>query len=251
MIAWFVKLRLDLTHYLERVGHISPARPKLGRLVLVEPRLAWHGWRIAIRRRITTTDEVVELAELFVAIIDDARAANVGRRLAKRTAWRAVYEMSGGRVAALPHSAEVATVALTVRSAPAVEQPAPTVPVQSESVDGVHADRPEPSTGQPSAPTGPSTDRATTDRPSAPESTTRPSRTVRRAPSAVRLVWSPAVRENAAALRARYGSALPSSVRKVRDDMGWSADRAKPAVQAYIAGADQQSADDEEERAAS
>lgn len=48
---------------------------------------------------------------------------------------------------------------------------------------------------------------------------------------------APTAVENARQLRARYGDSLPSTYR-IREDMKWSADRAKPAVAAYRAGAD-------------
>lgn len=55
---------------------------------------------------------------------------------------------------------------------------------------------------------------------------------------------SPAAVANARLLRDRYGDHLPTD-RKVRDEMGWSYDRATPAIAAYRAGADRQPADDE------
>jgi hypothetical protein len=62
--------------------------------------------------------------------------------------------------------------------------------------------------------------------------------------------WSAPVRRNAAVLRRAYPKGLPRDprtgrvvVRRVREGMRWSNDKASPAVRAYLAGAD---LDDEE-----
>lgn len=59
---------------------------------------------------------------------------------------------------------------------------------------------------------------------------------------------SPAAIANARLLRERYGGQLPTdrSDRQIRDEMGWSYERVSPALAAYRAGADRESADDQE-----
>ena len=54
---------------------------------------------------------------------------------------------------------------------------------------------------------------------------------------------SPAAIANARLLRQRYGDQLPTD-RQVRNEMGWSYDRATPAIAAYLAGADRQQNED-------
>lgn len=230
MIAWFVKLRIDLTHYLEAIGHIPPGRPKLGKLALVAPRVALHAWTVAVRRRVLTTDDAVTNAEVWIMVCDDTYAAlrekktsrRTAKRLAKRTAWLTVYERTGGPSVHAPRTASVETVNVTVRPP---EQP-PTVRLDVPST--VRADE----SVKPSTPRPP--------RPSAPKD---------RPHSGLHMVWSPTVRENAAALRKRYPDGLPPSVRIVRTEMGWSNDKAAPAVRAYNAGADLGNDDQEQERA--
>lgn len=217
LLGWFIKLRLDLTDYWLRIGHIPPARPKLGRLFTVAPRLAIRAWIIAVRRRITTTEQAVSLAEVFLAIVDDAKRAKISTALAKRTAWRKVAEMSGGLLVELPQTAEVEQITVTVRQPEPVTRPS--LPVASSTVDDepVHA---EPST-RPAAKRRTATRRPDADRADGP----------------VRLVYADTVRANAAVLRERYGSDLPSG-RTIRAEMQWSADRTRLAVDAHTAGVD-------------
>lgn len=69
----------------------------------------------------------------------------------------------------------------------------------------------------------------------------------------LRLVDSPAAAANARLLRDRYGDQLPPdrSDRQIRDEMGWSHDRATAALAAYRAGADREATDQSTDRPAS
>jgi hypothetical protein len=87
LILWFVKLRDDYRQYQRHTGQATRPRPKLGALWLVAPRLATRAWVVAARRRISTVDEAVGYAEVWRAVYEDARTADVRRRLARRTAW--------------------------------------------------------------------------------------------------------------------------------------------------------------------
>lgn len=231
LIAWLVKLRLDLTHFLEKIRHIPPARAKLGALWLVAPRIARRAKIVSVRRGIVSREEVVTLAEVWNAIYDDMRSATVKRGLAKRTAWRTVYQMSGGPVVELPRTAEIATVEMTTR--PTVDPTAQ--PTGAPTAEPTDTDSSEPTER-----------RSRPERPADRKPTAKSSRSGGKpTDSGIRLVWSPTVCANAAALRARYGDRLPA-LGTVRKQMDWSYDRAKPAVAAYHAGADQQSGDAEE-----
>jgi hypothetical protein len=120
LILWFVKLRDDYRQFQRESGQAMRPRPKLGALWLVAPRLAARAWVIAARRRISTVDEAVGYAEVWRAVYEDSRAANVRRRLARRTAWRSVAEAAGGVWAELPRTAMVATVDVVRPEAPEV-----------------------------------------------------------------------------------------------------------------------------------
>ncbi len=119
LILWFVKLRDDYRHFQRHTGQATRPRPKLGALWFVAPRLSARAWMIATRRRISTVDEAVGYAEVWRAVFEDARAARVRRRLARRTAWRSVAVAAGGVYAELPRTAEVAAVEVVSRPQPA------------------------------------------------------------------------------------------------------------------------------------
>ena len=110
MILWFVKLRDDYRHFQRSSGQATRPRPKLGALWLVAPRLSARAWVLAARRRISTVDEAVAFAEVWLAVYEDARGAKIRRRLARRTAWRSVAQAAGGVYTELPLTAEVAAV---------------------------------------------------------------------------------------------------------------------------------------------
>jgi hypothetical protein len=118
MVLWFVKLRDDYRHFQRHTGQATRPRPKLGALWLVAPRLSTRAWVVATRRRISTVDEAVGYAEVWRAVYEDARTAKVGRRLARRTAWRSVAEAAGGVWAELPRTAEIAAVQVLNRPSP-------------------------------------------------------------------------------------------------------------------------------------
>src|SRR5258706_8494565 len=115
LVLWFVKLRDDYRQFQRQTGQATRPRPKLGPLWLVAPRLSTRAWVVATRRRISTVDEAVGYAEVWRAVYEDARSANVGRRLARRTAWRLVAEVAGGSWADLPRTAEIAAVQVRQR----------------------------------------------------------------------------------------------------------------------------------------
>jgi hypothetical protein len=115
MVLWFVKLRDDYRHFQRNTGQATRPRPKLGALWLVAPRLSTRAWVVATRRRISTVDEAVGFAEVWRAVYEDSRTAKVGRRLARRTAWRSVAEVAGGVWAELPRTAEIAAVQVLKR----------------------------------------------------------------------------------------------------------------------------------------
>lgn len=117
MVLWFVKLHDDSRQHRRRAGQTSPPRPKFGALWLVAPRLSARAWMIAARRRLSTVDEAVGLAEIWQAVFQDARQAAVSSRLARRTAWRSVAEAAGTPLASLPRTAEIASVSLVSRAA--------------------------------------------------------------------------------------------------------------------------------------
>jgi hypothetical protein len=115
LILWFVKLRDDYRDFQRETGQATRPRPKLGALWIVAPRLSSRAWVIATRRRISTVDEAVGYAEVWRAVFEDARAARVSHRLARRTAWRSVAVAAGGAWAELPQSAEIAAVQVRQR----------------------------------------------------------------------------------------------------------------------------------------
>ena len=115
LILWFVKLRDDYRQFQRQMGQATRPRPKLGALWLVAPRLSTRAWVIATRRRISTVDEAVGYAEVWRAVYEDTRSARIGRRLARRTAWRSVAEVAGGTWAELPRTAEIAAVQVRQR----------------------------------------------------------------------------------------------------------------------------------------
>jgi Protein of unknown function (DUF2637) len=116
LILWFVKLRDDYRQFQRQTGQATRPRPKLGALWVVAPRLSARAWVIAARRRISTVDGAVGLAEVWRAVYEDSRTAKVRRRLARRTAWRSVAQAAGGMWAELPRTAEVAAVDVVQRS---------------------------------------------------------------------------------------------------------------------------------------
>lgn len=128
---------------------------------------------------------------------------------------------------------------------PPVRKPS-TRPPTEPSVDAV-----QPSTvhddDRPTEPSAPSVRR------SRPPSTKPPGRRPSGPSDGLHLVWSPTVRRNAAALREAYPDGLPTkadgsvSVRRIRDELRWTNDKASPAVRAYEAKAD---LDDDSERVA-
>jgi hypothetical protein len=233
-------LRLDLTHYLTRIKHIPPARPKVGLLWLTNPRLAVRAKLIAIERRVTSTDKAVNFATVWIAVYDDTRAHltaqgkkdSAARRLAKRTAWRIVGQMSGAVIVELPGRAEVETVEVSVR----VAEPLAIESSTEQPDDPSTSDRQEPAT-----PSGPSTPaRRQVNRGPSAAST----RTAVKHPSGnLHLVHTDTAKANAAELRRTFPDGLPEyngqpSGSKVRQAMGWSNDKAAPAIKAYLAGAD-------------
>lgn len=234
IVAWFIKLRLELTRYLVSIKHIPPARPKLGKLFTVAPRVATRAWIIAVRRQITTASEATDLAEAWQLYYRDLRRLGTPRDVAHRQAWREIYLRSGGRPAELPTTVQIDQI-VAIRPTETADQP---------------TDRPEP---EPT--TRPTADR-TERRPAfgnRPRSTDRPAtradlRVVRPAGDGRATAGAAA---NAAALRALYPHGLPRNdqgaviVRQIRDRTNWSHDRAANAVKAYEAGADL----DETERA--
>jgi Protein of unknown function (DUF2637) len=133
LILWFVKLRDDYRDFQRQTGQATRPRPKLGALWLVAPRLSLRAWVIATRRRISTVDEAVGYAEVWRAVFEDARAARVSHRLARRTAWRSVAEVAGGARAELPESAEIAAVQVRQRG-PSGEVGSPTRPAVAAAV---------------------------------------------------------------------------------------------------------------------
>jgi len=133
MVLWFVKLRDDYRQFQRHTGQATRPRPKLGALWLVAPRLSTRAWVVATRRRISTVDDAVGYAEVWRAVYEDARAAKVGRRLARRTAWRSVAEVAGGVWAELPRTAEIAAVQVLNRATP---PPDPTDAIASREASG-------------------------------------------------------------------------------------------------------------------
>jgi hypothetical protein len=129
LLLWFVKLRDDYRHFQRETGRATRPRPKLGALWLVAPRLSTRAWVLAARRRISTVDEAVGYAEVWRAVYEDARTANVRRRLSRRTAWRSVAEAAGTVWAELPRTAEVAAVKLITRPSPR-DRPGPPGPAR-------------------------------------------------------------------------------------------------------------------------
>ena len=115
LILWFVKLRDDYRQFQRQTGQAMRPRPKLGALWLVAPRLSARAWVVAARRRISTVDDAVGLAEVWRAVYEDARTTKVRRRLARRTAWRSVAQVAGGTWTELPRTAEVAAVNVVQR----------------------------------------------------------------------------------------------------------------------------------------
>jgi hypothetical protein len=231
IVAWFIKLRLELTRYLVNIGHMPPARPKLGKLFLVAPRVATRAWIIAVRRQVTTTAEATDLAEAWQLYYRDLRRLSQPRDISRRQAWREIYLRSGGRPAELPTTVQIDQIESIRSTTQTAETHQPT------------GDRPEPTTRPPDHPTTAAADRRPptagrlrpTDRPA--------SRTdLRVVRPAGRSTGSAAA--NAAMLRELYPTGLPTNdqgavvVRQIRDRMNWSYDRAVGAVKAYEARAD-------------
>lgn len=262
LISWGVKLWVDLQHYLVRIGHIPPGRPKFGKLLLVAPRVAVRAWAVTVRRRITSGDLAVECAETWMVVYQDTRAAlrragksrTAARRLAKRTALQQLFAMTHGRAFVVPAAAEVQTVAIAMRSTddraePVTDRPTD-APTDRPALAGQSAtDRPTGVDVDRSPTVAPTADRPTvapTDRPALAASTGR--RSAGRADRA-----AAALAENIALLRKQYPGGLPADYTygQVRGDTGWSFERTKPAVDGYRAGlGDADSADQEHQLAA-
>ncbi len=132
LILWFVKLRDDYRHFQRNTGQATRPRPKFGALWLVAPRLTVRAWVLAARRRISTVDESVAYAEVWRAVYEDSRTANVPRVLARRTAWRSVAKAAGVGWAELPRTAEVAAVDVVRRGPEPVPQPNVAIHQQAE-----------------------------------------------------------------------------------------------------------------------
>lgn len=234
-ISWLVKLRIDLTKYLVLIKHIPPGRPKFGKLALVAPRVALHAWTVTVRRRVTDGDTAVECAETWIVVHDDTLVAlrtsgkrrRISRRLAKRTAWRTVFAMTGGPSIAMPRSAVVETVGVTIGSTDdqSAAVHSTTEPTAVEATEPRPIDREAPTIDR----------RPVADR--APRRPTIPRRPIER-PTADH---SAAAIANARLLREHYHpNGLPAnySYGQVRGDTGWSFERTKAAVDAYRDGAD-------------
>lgn len=151
LVLWFVKLRDDYRKFQRQTGQATRPRPKFGTLWLVAPRLTLRAWVIATRRRISVVDDAVGYAEVWRAVYEDARSARVGRRLARRTAWRSVAEVAGGVITELPRTAEIAAVQVMRRSADAgPAAPSAPAPVSTSPVEPAGTVAPTPA-----APTSP------------------------------------------------------------------------------------------------
>jgi hypothetical protein len=211
LLLWFVKFRDDYAEHQRRTGQATPRRPKFGwRMWASAPRLTWRARLVAIRLQLSEVRLATVYAELWLTVYDDA--AGQPGKLRRRTAWRTVMVAACHPVADLPTTVEVATVAVVDRPPPPGAEPEPTAVA----------------------------DRAT---PAGPTKPSRPHRS-RKATKGrpLRMVWSPTVVANARALRDTFGDRLPTD-RQVRDQMGWSYDRARPAIEAHRAGADREPTD--------
>ena len=209
LLLWFVKFRDDYMRHQQGTGQATGRRPRFGwRMWVTAPRLTCRAWLIAIRLQVGEVATAVMYAELWRAV-HRGRATGRSGRERRAAAWRQVMVAAGHPVADIPTVAELATVHLVDRPAPALADQQPTG----------DADQPA------GRPTGQNRPRR------------QPKPTGRRTDRPLRVVWSPTVVANAAMLRARYGDQLPTD-RRVRDEMGWSYDRAKSAIAAYRAGAD-------------
>jgi hypothetical protein len=114
-------------------------------------------------------------------------------------------------------------------------------------------DRPEPTDQQADQPTGrvDTEPTAPTDQPPRPTGRTRPATNPtgsRSTGPTLQVVGGRAAVANAAKLRDRYGTDLPTSGRQIRADMGWSKERVDRAVAEYRAGTDLRSGDEPQER---
>jgi hypothetical protein len=84
-------------------------------------------------------DEAVAYAEIWRAVFEDSRNARVRKRLARRTAWRSVAEVSGGVWAELPRTAEVAAVDVVQRPTAAIPR-RPDAPATGPAISGSSAE---------------------------------------------------------------------------------------------------------------
>lgn len=228
LLLWFVKFRDDYAKHQQDTGQATGRRPKFGwRMWATAPRLTCRSWLIATRLQVSEVSTAVMYAELWRAVHRGKATTGRSPRERRAAAWRQVMVAADHPVADIPTVAEVTTVQLIDRPVP---EPSTTDPTS------------EPDQSQPES--------TTTDRPRRPRKST-----TRREDRPLRMVWSPTVVANARAIRHRYGDSLPpgKTDRQVRDEMGWSHYRAKPALDAYRAGADrestdQPSSDDDKER---
>lgn len=232
LILWFVKLAYQYQDHRERTGQGSPPTPNFGALWLLNPRLAWRGLLVAKRLQLSKVEPALQLAEVWIAVFDDAKRAGVNGqrikvRLRRRTAWRTVMASAGHPVADLPSHAEVQSVTVVDRAAAAVE---PTVSVAPKRTTARR--RP---TARPKRQSARPTDRRPATRPTV--DSPRTDSPTDRAPDVPTDSHSKAAVANARALRSRYGADLPTEY-QVRKDTGWSLDRARPAIAAHVAGAD-------------
>lgn len=245
LVLWFVKLAYQYKAHRRVTRQAGAPTPNFGSLWLLNPRLAWRGLLVAKRLQVSEVEESLKFAEVWIAVFDDAnrgrdRAAKIGGRLRRRTAWRTVQVAAGHPVADLPSFAEVQSVEVVDR---------PTVAPKAPSDRRVPTGRRKPSArrrqgARPTVSRGSRTDSPTDSRqgarPTERTDTPADSPTDRPSDSAAGSATDshkPAAVANAALLRKRYGVDLPTEYR-VRTDTGWSRDRAQPAIAAYRAGAD-------------
>lgn len=237
VLAWTLKYRIKLTNYLTSIEAMAAPRPKLGKLFIAAPRVAIRAWLIAVRRGVTTTSRARDLAERWIRIYQDLRAAKQSRTIAKRGAWDDIYSLTGGVPDPMPTTINVDRVR-AVETTPTATTGLPTAAgAPTDRPADLTADRP---TDRPNpVPTNRSTDRPTVGRLGAVD---RPDRQPTDRPA--RTGTQPTAVDNAAILRSAFPDGLPTDVkgkvigRRVRDVTKWSHGRAEAAIEAYLAGAD-------------